>query len=255
MIKVIAITKRKPGLTLENFSRYWYEKHAPLGFKHLPRTLPLKRYVHNYTMPMMAGQEYPFDGAAEFCFDDLDAYRQWQQWFTGDGGRPLREDGKNFMDYSTVKTVIVEENIIIPDPSLSTARLYNERPDNPITDMIKIIAMVKRKPGLTLDDFSQYWREQHAPLALSLIPDELGVKGYVHNYAVNVDETGEQAFDGIGVLYFENMDIFLKSNEWFFGEPGRALRDDEENFVDTGTRIAAVVQERVIRPWSVIAGN
>ncbi len=248
MLKVIGLIKRKPGLTLEEFSQYWYKKHAPIGFRDLPRALTIERYVHNYTIPMLAEQEYPFDGVVEFCFSNLDGYRQWRQWFVGEGGRPLREDEKNFLDYTTTKTILAEENIILPDPAgLSQSWLNKESPDNPVTEKVKIIAMVKRKPGLTLKEFAAYWREKHAPLALSLIPEELGVKGYVHNYAISVDDMGEPAYDGIGVLYFENMDIFLKSNEWFFGDAGKALRDDELNFVDASTRIAAVVQERVIR--------
>jgi hypothetical protein len=36
--------------------------------------------------------------------------------------------------------------------------------------MIKIIGFMKKKEGLTLDEFSHYWGEKHAPLALRVIP-------------------------------------------------------------------------------------
>jgi hypothetical protein len=59
---------------------------------------------------------------------------------------------------------------------------------------------------------------------------------------------GEPAFDGIGELWFDNLDAFLKSTEWFMGEGGKPLRDDEVNFVDHSTRVAVVARERVIIP-------
>jgi hypothetical protein len=33
MLKVIAMMKRKPGITPDEFAGYWLENHAPLGFK------------------------------------------------------------------------------------------------------------------------------------------------------------------------------------------------------------------------------
>jgi len=252
MIKVIGITKRKPGLTLAEFAQYWHEKHAPLGFKILPREISLNRYVHNYALPFAEGVEFPFDGATEFCFDDIQAYQQWFAWFLSDDAKALRDDGENFMDYSTSQVVLTEERVIIPP---TPALKEEDASINPMTDLVKIIAMVKRKPGLTLAEFAQYWYEVHVPLAMRVLTEEVAVKGYVHNYAIPLDNGEEPAFDGIGVLYFKDMDALMKSNEWFFGEIGQFLRDDEENFVDTSTRIAAVVQERVIRPWSVVADS
>lgn len=242
MLKVIGLVKRKRGLTVDEFSTYWYEKHAPLGFRELPRRIAIKRYVQNYVAPLHEEQEYPFDGVVELCFDDREAYEEWRTWFKSDQAQALVDDGLNFMDYSTVKHILCEENQVIPP---------REEVDNSISDMVKVIAMVKRKPGLTLEGFASYWRDKHAPLALSIIPEDIGVTGYVHNYAIEPQDGSEPAFDGIGVLYFENHDVFLKSNEWFFGEGGDILRKDEENFVDPTTRIGAVVRERVIRPWSI----
>jgi uncharacterized protein (TIGR02118 family) len=242
MIKVIGLMKRKPGLNLEEFSRYWYETHAPLGFRDLPRRITLQRYVHNYVAPLHEEQEYPFDGVAEFCFGDMKCYQEWLTWFMSDGGHALRQDGMNFMDYNTVKNVLCEEKVMIPPKKTG---------ENRVSDLVKVIAMVKRKPGMTLQEFVEYWRDKHAPLALSILPKDIGVAGYIHNYAIPLEDGSETAFDGIGVLYFDDYDAFMKSNEWFYGKEGKVLIDDEENFVDTRTRIAAVVRERVIRPWSI----
>ena len=44
-----------------------------------------------------------FDGVAEFGFDDMDMFQKWFAWFMSDGGQPLRDDEKNFMDSSAAR--------------------------------------------------------------------------------------------------------------------------------------------------------
>ena len=81
MVKAVVIEARKPGLTIQEFQKYWYEDHAPLVAK-LPG---LRRYVQNHGIP----EAYPVrtmthDGFAELWFDDLAALQraaatpQWQ---------------------------------------------------------------------------------------------------------------------------------------------------------------------------------
>ena len=126
---------------------------------------------------------------------------------------------------------MVEERVIIPADE--------GRPDG-----IKLIAGVKRKSGLTLEDFKNYWYERHAPLALKILPKAPNVQGYVHNYALAMEGLGEPALDGIGEIWFRDLDAFSESTQWFMGDGGQPLREDEENFVDAGTRVAVVVKER-----------
>jgi uncharacterized protein (TIGR02118 family) len=231
MIKIIGFVKRKAGLSIEEFSRYWQEKHAPLGFEVLPDDIRILRYVHHYAVPMEGLGEPIFDGVAEFGFEDMDMFQKWFAWFMSDGGQPLRDDEVNFMDSSRAVVVMVEERVIIPG-------------DDAREDGIKLIAGVKRKNGLTLDDFKNYWYEKHAPLALKVLPNAPNVQRYVHNYGLAMEGLGEPAFDGIGELCFEDLNAFLESTQWFLGDGGKPLRDDEENFVDHSTRVALIVKER-----------
>jgi uncharacterized protein (TIGR02118 family) len=231
MIKIIGFTKKKQGLTIDEFSRYWQEKHAPLGFEVLPDDIRIMRYVHHYAVPMDGLGEPPFDGVAEFGFEDMEMFQKWFVWFMSDGGQPLRDDEVNFMDSSNAIVVMVEERVILPG-------------DEDRRDGIKLIAGVKRKKGLTLEEFREYWRDKHAPLALTVLPKAPNVQRYVHNYALAMEGLGEPAFDGIGEICFDDLDAFMKSTEWFLGEGGQVLRDDEENFVDHATRVAVIVKER-----------
>jgi uncharacterized protein (TIGR02118 family) len=120
MVKVIAMMKRKPGVTPAEFARYWYEEHAPLGFEVLPDDIRIRGYVQNYTVRNEGDPEPEFDGLVEFCLDDTQAFQRWLAWFMSDGAKPMRDDEKNFMDSSTVKVLVVEERIVVPrDASVS----------------------------------------------------------------------------------------------------------------------------------------
>ena len=120
MVKVIAMMKRKSGITPAEFKRYWHDDHAPLGFEVLPEDIRVRGYVQNYTVRTEGDQEPEFDGVVEFCLDDMKAFQRWFTWYMSDGAKPMRDDEKNFMDSSTVKVMVVEERVIVPrDESVS----------------------------------------------------------------------------------------------------------------------------------------
>ena len=114
MIKVIAMLKRKSGLTIQEFSQYWRDKHAPLASRMIPGEVASEqtRYVQNYAVKMSGGGDLSFDGIAEICFNDLESFRKWNDWYFSDDAKPLRDDEDNFMDKSKRVIVIAEENVI-----------------------------------------------------------------------------------------------------------------------------------------------
>ena len=114
--------------------------------------------------------------------------------------------------------------------------------------MIKVIAMLKRKSDLTIEEFSNYWREKHAPLANTLVPPGLASeqKRYVQNYAVKLPGGGEPAFDGIAEICFSDLESLYKWNDWYFSDDAKPLRDDEDNFMDKSKRVIVIVEENVI---------
>ena len=119
MVKVIAMMKRKPDITPEEFARYWYEEHAPLGFELLPDEIEVRGYVQNYTVRNPGDIEPDFDGLVEFYLDDMPAFQRWFSFFTSDAAKRMRGDEQNFMDSSTVKVLVMREQIVVPPPVAS----------------------------------------------------------------------------------------------------------------------------------------
>jgi len=97
--------------------------------------------------------------------------------------------------------------------------------------MIKAIALLKRKQGITLEEFRRRYEEVHAPMAVRLFPT---MTKYVRNYVISAPfapGAGEPEFDCITEECFDNQEDFQAWRDIAFGEAGRAIRDDERNFL------------------------
>jgi uncharacterized protein (TIGR02118 family) len=56
--------------------------------------------------------------------------------------------------------------------------------------MIKVMVMVKRKPGISREEFYKYWKEVHGPLMARHIP---GLRKYVQNHYIAYRDTNTKA--------------------------------------------------------------
>lgn len=114
--------------------------------------------------------------------------------------------------------------------------------------MIKLIGLLKRKSGMSPEDFSRYWNEIHGPFARKITPAELNrlVKKYIQNPAIRTSKAGEPPFDGVVEIYFDSLESLQKWNEWYFSDAGKALQDDEKNFIDRDKMTFVVTEEKVI---------
>lgn len=92
MTKSISLAYRKPGLTREEFNRYWKDQHGPLAARLFPG---LRKYVQNHfvTVP---GREYEGDGIVEMWWDDVEAFENSMKFLHTAAGRPLMADGDKF---------------------------------------------------------------------------------------------------------------------------------------------------------------
>ena len=113
--------------------------------------------------------------------------------------------------------------------------------------MVKLVALLRRRPDLTHDEFLRHWRERHTPLLLGL-PEFMGLlRRYVQGRPAGsfaADATGAEPWDGAAEMWFESLE-----------EMGRAfalpcylgvIRPDEERFLDLSRCAALVVEDTVV---------
>ena len=106
MIKSSTFIKKKLGLTLEEFLRYWKEIHGPLAAKVVPG---LRKYVQCHPLP---GFESEIDGIVELWLDNIEAFRYFLSWKETEEAKVLREDEKKFIDTSKWVRFVAEEHLI-----------------------------------------------------------------------------------------------------------------------------------------------
>lgn len=103
--------------------------------------------------------------------------------------------------------------------------------------MIKLICFVRRKPGMSADEFHRYWREEHGPLVTRT---KMGshVLRYEQNHVLRLNDDGD-GYDGVTIQWFESLDAFYAS----VSEPDYPeVQADMEKFLDT-TRLEFVLTE------------
>ena len=111
------------------------------------------------------------------------------------------------------------------------------------TRMIKQVSFFKRRKDLSTEDFREHWRSKHADVVRRLN----GLVRYVQNHALEASS----GFDGIAEVWFEDMES-MRAN---VDTPElKAIRSDEENFIDSSSMGTILTNEYVIKETeSVVA--
>ena len=75
LIKSVYLTRRLPGMSVDEFQRHWREIHAPL----IPKTPGLLGYTQSHILPECYEDEPPcYDGVAELWWPDIETFtRAW----------------------------------------------------------------------------------------------------------------------------------------------------------------------------------
>jgi uncharacterized protein (TIGR02118 family) len=107
MIKSLTFLKKKPGMTQEEFLRYWKEKHGPLAAKVVPG---LRKYVQSHPVP---GFESDIDGIVELWWDSPESFRFFLSWRQTEEAKVLKEDEEQFVDTSQWVRFVAEEHLIV----------------------------------------------------------------------------------------------------------------------------------------------
>jgi len=162
MFKAMVLLKRKAGLSLEQFIDHYEGSHAPLGVKYQTKMV---RYLRHYLHP----SPYPLDGTVveaeydvltELWFPDRAAYDEGMALMMApEANKVLNEDEARFLDLSRSRLAFIEEHES-DMPGQTGVR------DN--TKDLRSIVLLKRKPGLSLEDFIDHYENTHAHLGITL---------------------------------------------------------------------------------------
>lgn len=209
MIRVVSAVVKHPGRTLAEFRRYWAEHHAPL----CARQSALRRYVHQPTLEEAYGDEPAptYDGASMFWFDEVESVvAQPEDPEQVELRAALMADDAGLFDRSTSWPTDHRKASVV-----GTERVLLDGATTP--DMIKVIFFSARRPGLTLQEFSERWSGRHGALNAELP----GIRRYVQTHALPsaYGLTGLYAptHDGCSELWFDDYRSWksaLNSRAW-----------------------------------------
>ena len=199
----------KPGLSEEDFFTYWKDVHAERYGKRIKQA---KGYALNMRVPFGPDQGDPlFQGVNEIWFDSPDdaiAYAQSPEYLEG-----VRPDEPKFLTWFGMVAVDTVDHAAVEPPRGDWGG-------------VKVFALAKRKPGMSVEEYRRYAREVHAPKVAKLP----GLYGYVQGsvpdaaYAV-----GEPLLDAVSTLWFESTDAIAAAMS---SDAYQEVGADTANFVD-----------------------
>lgn len=114
--------------------------------------------------------------------------------------------------------------------------------------MVRLICLLKRKPGMTVDEFRAHWQGRHGPLIRTTPDIARHVVLYEQYLPAESPIPLGREFDGVTIMGFEQADDFGA----FVAEGAYAavIAPDEQQFLDMDGLVGIVVDE----PTTVIEG-
>lgn len=107
--------------------------------------------------------------------------------------------------------------------------------------MLKKVIVFRRRPGMTVADFAQYWEQRHAPLVTRLP----GLRRYVQSQTLLSGYAKlTPACDGVAELWFDDASALRA----LAGSSAQAAVDaDVANFIDPDSRIEILTRDLLIK--------
>lgn len=190
MIKRVSLVTRKAGMPVEEFQQYWREVHAPLAL----RVPGLRRYIQSHVLleTYDAAKPPACDGIVETWWDSVEASEQARK-------TPERTavdaDQPNFMSASK-GLITTEVPIVDAFPSGKDRQ-----------SMVKYVAMLYRREGVSVEAFQKHWRDVHGP---ALIAGPHAMRRYVQTHVLPETYNGGHppACDGLAEAWYDSLEAY-----------------------------------------------
>ena len=107
--------------------------------------------------------------------------------------------------------------------------------------MIKLVFMIRRREGMTREEFQRYWSQEHAEL-VKRHAELLGIRRYVQTHARDtaLDDalagsrgSEPRQYDGVAELWWDSIDDLVQAASSEAGQRAQQdLLEDERRFID-----------------------
>jgi uncharacterized protein (TIGR02118 family) len=107
--------------------------------------------------------------------------------------------------------------------------------------MIKLVFTLRRRDGMTREEFQRYWREEHAAL-VQRHAETLRIRRYVQTHAretpldepIATSREGEPGvYDGVAEVWWDSIEDLVAASSSEAGQAANAeLLEDERRFID-----------------------
>lgn len=232
MIHQLIFAAPKPGMSAQEFQDYWLNNHAVNYAAKIPQ---IKKYLIDTRIPFdgdFGDPVFPHQGIAEIWFKNEEeqlASLQTEEFLQG-----ARLDEPNWAAFWMTILIDTTTHVVVEGPPLEKE-----------STGVKMIMLLKRRPGVPLENFRQYSLRVHAPLVSEL-------KGLRRYWQCHTRDgfyvIGESAcFDGAELLWFDSVSALENAleSDWFQTRVKTSL----ENFVNPTYIFSMVMKEHwVIGP-------
>jgi uncharacterized protein (TIGR02118 family) len=113
-IKIVTLLKRKPGMSREEFIRYYEARHAVLATQMVPGLLDYRRMYIGAERPAFgaAGPTLEFDVITTLVFADTEAYEKaFETLKQPEIAQRIAEDEEQLFDRTSITAYLVEEYV------------------------------------------------------------------------------------------------------------------------------------------------
>ena len=228
MIHQLIFAGPKPGMTSQEFQEYWVNVHAVKYASKIPQ---IKRYMIDTRIPFngdLGKPILPYQGVAEIWLNNEEeqlASLQTKEFLEG-----ARLDEPNWAAFWLTLVLDTTAHEIVAGPPLTQDSTW-----------VKLLMLLKRKPGLPLEDFRRHGLQVHAPVVVE-IP---GLQRYLQCHTRDGSYIfGEARFDGVEQLWFENMETLASAlNSTQFQ---RKVKSSLDTFVEPKYIFTLVTEEHWI---------
>lgn len=214
--KLVFFCRRRADLGHEAYAERLLRGHVPIALRHHPS---MRRYVVNVVDRVVVPGSAAWDSIGELSFDSLRDYRE-RLYDSPEGREIVGRDVAGFLAAADAWecTEHIQRAGAWPGP-------LGERSPG-----VKMVAAMRRSPGLDHAAFVDHWLGRHVPLALARHP---GLVRYVTNVVdapLGEHAPSGEALDGIAELHFAS-EADLRDRMYDSPEGRREIEADIVRFI------------------------